>query len=71
MKLYAWAIIAFRKLKTGDVSFEQYIFWSEAPDADALAPVIASAIRDKFPASAGWFDATHNITEYKGHLFHA
>lgn len=68
MKLYAWAIIGFKKLENGNVTFGQYLFWSEATDQKMLYPMISKEIERKFPPEDGWFETAHNIVEYNGSL---
>lgn len=65
MKLYAWAIIGFRRDEAGNVSWGQYVYYTWIPGEGHLALVgeIDKKAKLHFPKADGWFDVSHNICE--------
>lgn len=53
MKTYAWSIVAFRKLKDGNVTFGEYLYWSRSYSMEIVIEYINQAMLNKFPVADG------------------
>lgn len=62
MKLFAWAIIAFRDTEDG-VSFGQHLFYSMAPSERSLQILINAKQRELFPSDDGWHSHSQSVQE--------